>query len=228
MQFVSLVSILVLASLSVCAQPRIVTVDTVHWGRVIPRGSTPGEQKITSRVAIQNAGTQNLVVTNVRPQCGCTTAPLDSHIIAPGDSTMMTVTINLPLGSGLFSKYVSIESNDPLTPVRPIYLIADVQRPLQLSSSFIPFNTGSVGDTIEGRISVTLLADTTITVQIVEPSKGLLIKTPNSIELRQNDVVELIVAIIPRQPGPFRAEAVIKTSLPGYESIPVHGFGSTR
>lgn len=228
MQFVSLVSILVLASLTIYAQPRIVTVDTVHWGRVIPRGSTPEAQKITSRVAIRNEGTQNLVVTNVRPQCGCTTAPLDSHIIPPGDSTMMTVTINLPLGSGLFSKYVSIESNDSVTPVRPIYLIADIQRPLQLSSSFIPFNTGSPGDTIEGRISVTLLADTTITVQIGEPSKGLLIRTPNVFELRQNDVAELIVAFVPRQPGAFRGEAVIKTSLPGYETIPVQGFGMTK
>lgn len=228
MRFVPLITILVLASLMVCAQPRIVTVDTVHWGRVIPHGSTPEAQRITARVAIRNEGTQNLVVTNVRPQCGCTTAPLDNHLISPGDSTMMTVTVQLPLGSGLFSKYVSIESNDPVTPVRPIYLIADIQRPLQLSSSFIPFNTGEAGDTIEGRISVTLLADTTITVQIGEPSRGLLIRTPNPIELRQNDVAELIVAFVPRQPGPFRAEAVIKTSLPGYESIPVQGFGSTR
>ena len=135
---------LVIGTIGTVAQPSIQVQDSVDWGVVVP-DAPPGEPaKVRAAVTVRNVGTNVLAITEVRPGCGCTTAPIEKDSLGPNEETVINVTLNLPLANGPIKKSVTISSNDPEHPTKALYLVADVQRPLQMSSSFIPFNKGAV------------------------------------------------------------------------------------
>ncbi len=73
---------------------------------------------------IINTGDATLDIIKVKPTCGCTTAPLESNKIAPGDTTYVDLYYDSIRRAGLNKKRVSILSNDPITPLREIAFIA--------------------------------------------------------------------------------------------------------
>ncbi|MFN4908057.1 MAG: DUF1573 domain-containing protein, partial [Bacteroidota bacterium] len=102
----------IISSVVISAQPRLQMQSLVDWGVVTPRGSLTKQQTVQYRVPIKNIGNKTLVITSVRPQCGCTTAPLERDTLKPGEETGMNITLTLPAGSGVIDKYVTVYAND--------------------------------------------------------------------------------------------------------------------
>lgn len=214
-----------LVACSVEAQPALEMQDTVNWGKVVP-DVKPGEpSKVTSDVVLKNTGDAMLRITNVRPGCGCTSAPLDKDSLAPGEQTIMRVALNLPQQNGPLAKTITIESNDPKAPTKVINLLADVQRPIQLSSSFIPFNKGVVGDSIRGSVAITAAGNKPVTVTCKSTQSSLVILTPMPMIIKPGETADLIVAYLAKNQGTFSVQVYVKTDLPGYESFDLSGYG---
>ncbi len=57
-------------------------------------GKTVQHVKITHDFWIKSVGDQPLVITKVVPGCGCTEAPLRDSVLAPGDSTVLSITFS--------------------------------------------------------------------------------------------------------------------------------------
>ena len=57
-----------------------------------------------------------LVITDVIPSCGCTTATLETYELEPGQSVDLPIEIDTAGFSGLVTRTVDILSNDPNTP----------------------------------------------------------------------------------------------------------------
>ncbi len=75
------------------------------------------EQSITHVFKIKNSGDSMLVISKVRPGCGCTTVSYDS-LILPGATGTLTAAINAGnLHSGHFSKSITVTSNASDEPV---------------------------------------------------------------------------------------------------------------
>lgn len=221
----TLLCLTVLGSTISLAQPKMEVQDTVDWGVVVP-DAPPGEPaKVRAAVSVRNIGTEVLKITEVRPGCGCTTAPIERDSLGPGEETVIDVTLNLPLANGPITKSVTITSNDPERSTRALYLVADVQRPLQLSSSFIPFNKGAVGDTIQGALTFSVQGERPITVKARADQSDVVILSPIPLVMQPGGDTSLKVGFIAKRPGPFTVKVHFETDQNGYESFDLTGYG---
>lgn len=64
---------------------------------------------------VKNTGDKPLILTEVKPACGCTTPEWSKDPILPGKSAQIKVGYNTNL-SGAFSKPIEVFSNDPKNP----------------------------------------------------------------------------------------------------------------
>lgn len=77
---------------------------------------------------LSNAGDDTLRISLVKPSCGCTTAPLDQKVIAPGDSVPLQVGFNSRHFNGVVNKVVHIHSNDASNTPADIFFTARVNQ----------------------------------------------------------------------------------------------------
>lgn len=209
---------------SILAQPRLVMDNEVSWGTVIPPTPNKEDQQIHRTVTITNAGDSVLDIGEVRVQCGCTSAPLDTKRLAPGEQTSMRITVTLPAGSGTFSKYVTVFSNDP-SGAHVLRLKADVVRPIQLESGFLAFNRGDVGIPSAAEVELTVNIDSTVTMSVTSPTPGVRITTPMPMKVSKGERAKIAFEYTPAAPGPFSVSTTVHTSLKGYEAIELSGYG---
>jgi hypothetical protein len=71
---------------------------------------------VNHKYEIQNSGTSELKISNVRASCGCTAAKPDKMNLKPGEKTFVQVEFNSENRLGPQEKYVYISSNDPQNP----------------------------------------------------------------------------------------------------------------
>jgi len=60
-----------------------------------------------------NSGTQPLILTDVRPSCGCTTPDWSKEPVAPGKTGLIKVKFNSSGRPGKFNKSITVSSNIP-------------------------------------------------------------------------------------------------------------------
>lgn len=63
-----------------------------------------------------NNGTEDLLIENVKPACGCTTKDYTKEAVAPGESGFVTLTYNAAK-AGVFNKSASVMSNSEEAPL---------------------------------------------------------------------------------------------------------------
>ncbi len=74
-------------------------------------GYIPQGLKVANRYWLANDGLDTLVVATVKPQCGCTTAPLTRDRVAPKDSVPLDVLFDSKNINGVVNKKVTVVSN---------------------------------------------------------------------------------------------------------------------
>jgi len=103
-------------------QPQVtVPEDTFDFGRV-PQGSS-----IAHGFWLKSTGGDTLKISDVKPGCGCTKAPLDKNVLAAGDSTLVNVIFSTGHYSSTVRKSARILSNAAGNVPR-LSFSADVQR----------------------------------------------------------------------------------------------------
>ncbi len=60
---------------------------------------------------IKSVGDETLRITHIKPGCGCTKAPIQDSVLAPGDSTMLQITMNTRAFRGNTVKKPKITTN---------------------------------------------------------------------------------------------------------------------
>lgn len=76
--------------------------------------------KVTHNFSFTNTGNQPLVITNVRPSCGCTSSNYTREPVQPGGKGFVSATYNPLRRPGKFSKSISVTTNSkpPVTTLR--------------------------------------------------------------------------------------------------------------
>jgi hypothetical protein len=123
--------------------------DTYDWGSVAPA-------KLKAVIQVKNVGDDSLVISNVRPSCGCTTAPIDKNVLMPGDIGKINVEIDMTTRTGPTTKTITVTSNDPKNPAQIIYLKADVKRAMMFTpAEYFLITNGKVGQEVATSIRIT-------------------------------------------------------------------------
>ena len=82
-------------------------------------GTIPNTAPVSHVLQVRNVGGRELKIMAVSTSCACTTAEVDSHHLAPGADTDLTVTYDPQVhggAAGEFMRLVYVRSNDPDTP----------------------------------------------------------------------------------------------------------------
>lgn len=78
--------------------------------KVFNFGKIEQNKPVTAEFTFKNTGTAPLIISNVRPSCGCTVADYTKNPVAPGESGYVKATYNAK-AIGAFSKSVTITAN---------------------------------------------------------------------------------------------------------------------
>jgi hypothetical protein len=95
-------------------------------------GIMPQNAKVTGGYWLISSGYDTLRISDVKPGCGCTKAPLKTNTLAPGDSTFLEISFSSKQYKGNVRKGIRINSNASET-VRNISLSGTVQ--IQMDST---------------------------------------------------------------------------------------------
>ncbi len=109
MKRIGLSLLMVVAFVYAFAQPKIQFDQTTYdFGRIREEGG-----KVTGRFEFTNVGDSDLVLTNVRPGCGCTAANYSHDPVAPGQRGFIEATYNPYNRPGAFNKNIRVTTNEP-------------------------------------------------------------------------------------------------------------------
>ncbi len=92
-------------------------------------GRIPKRPDVAHVFAVQNTGTDDLLISDLVTSCGCTTAELSSSLIPPGQRADLTVTFDPDYHEieGEVSRLVWFATNDPTQPWVEVRITADVE-----------------------------------------------------------------------------------------------------
>jgi len=75
-------------------------------------GSVPGGQTVSHVFWLKSVGEDTLKIIDAKPGCGCTKAPLEKTLLAPGDSTRLEVIFTAKKTPGKIAKSVQVMTNE--------------------------------------------------------------------------------------------------------------------
>ena len=89
-------------------------------------GEVNNDTVLTHVFKFQNTGTDTLFIKGVRGSWGCTASLLSSEVIQPNETGELKVSFSTKNRQGTNRKTIYINSNDKLSQVKKIYVVANV------------------------------------------------------------------------------------------------------
>jgi len=148
-------------------------------------GSIAKGSSVTHSYWFDNNGTDTLVITKIKPTCGCTSTKTGGIVVPPGGRSNIDIVFNSGKFNGKVTKSIKIECNDALNPYMDLRFRATINNP-HLSLEYAPlqvdFKTVPVGETAKFTLSLTNIDSTVSTIILVDKPSEEFIKT----ELKSN------------------------------------------
>ena len=114
--------------------PRIQFSETnFHFGTVPPTDILQHDFMVT------NVGDTLLLITNVQPGCGCTTAGEWDRQVQPGKTGRIPIQFNPASFNGTVTKAIMVFCNGSVQAMYTLHIQANVLRPFEVKPSFIHF-----------------------------------------------------------------------------------------
>jgi len=206
----AIVAICAVGTVQAQGKLEIVGGDTYDWGTVAPG-------KLTTVVEVKNVGNGDLNITEVRPSCGCTAAPIDKNLLKPDEIGKISITLDVSSRSGPVEKTVSISSNDPEAAVKILRLHANVRRAIEFSpAQYMVISDGVVGtESAATPIRMTNKSDGPITLSAPEFTQGnvkIRFDMKDKVELKPGESYELKSYITPLEGTHIYGQVKMKTT----------------
>jgi len=120
----------------VSANPEIKVDNLTFKGGTVLEGR---DSVVKAAFKITNAGSKPLLLTSVRPSCGCTVVKYDS-VIAPGKTSVIEPVVHLKgMRNGYMSRTVAVTSNATNTPSLTLTIEADITPAIEVSETHLAF-----------------------------------------------------------------------------------------
>lgn len=208
------------------AQPKceIVGGNTYDWGTV-----NPSDTPLKCKIVVKNSGTDTLVITEVKPGCSCTAAPISKKLIAPNDTASLDITLNLNGHNTNVVKTLAIASNDPTTNLQIVYLKANVFYPLEITpTQYFVFNEMFVGIKKDAKLSFKNLTKESITLYDFEAPATVQLNVMGKKILAPGEQLELVATANPNKSGYFGGTIKFKTNNEHMKEVALQCYGSVK
>jgi hypothetical protein len=101
--------VMLLSALTLFAQPAIKFDSmTIDFGTIKEE-----DGKVTKKFEFTNTGNEDLILTGVKPSCGCTAADYTKTPVSPGQKGFISATYNPYNHPGSFNKNIKVTTNEP-------------------------------------------------------------------------------------------------------------------
>lgn len=218
-----LLLLLSLLSFSIAyTQPQILIEgnDVYDWGKVNPKG-----KPLTAKVKIYNKGNEVLIISEVKPGCGCTTAPLDKNNIEPNGFATLSITLNIN-NDGPVTKSIRISSNDPKTPTKNLLLKADIFKPISVFPKYLNFGDLVIAKETIANIQIKNNTNKIITIKdIIKDPTVLVLNIKKNDKINANATLNLLVKYTPDKKANLNGKLVLKTDNKEMDNIEISIFG---
>ena len=134
-------------------------------------GYVPNEGSVSHIFQIDNLGKDSLFIYQVRPTCGCTTAPLDRDRLGVGESANLKVNFSSRRFWGKINKSVKIVCNDENLPFLNVVFSAtvDSQNPVvKIMPAVVTFDSVEKGEQNQRIVNVQNIDTSTLEISPVE------------------------------------------------------------
>lgn len=105
-------------------------------------GNVRGGTKVTHDYVFTNTGDAKLQVTSVQPGCHCTTVGQWTHEVEPGKTGVIPLQFDSTGFGGPIFRATTVTCNDKIQPTVRLQLHGTVNRPVDVSPSFVLLNIG--------------------------------------------------------------------------------------
>ena len=188
----------------------IVGGDKVEWGEV-------GPGMLKHAIKITNVGGDTLKIADVKPSCGCTTAPLDKKTLLPGDTATVDVTMDVANRTGDQHKTITITSNDSTQSAITVGLHATVVRDVVATPEFFqPLTSAQKGREDTTSVELRNTSDVAVVVQppTIPTASDMLVRfdITDPITLQPGEARRLVAHVKPIKEGTSVAEVVVAMS----------------
>jgi hypothetical protein len=158
-----------------------------------------------------NTGCETLVISNVRPGCGCTTAGEWTKKVEPGKTGEIPIQVNTANFNGPIMKNVSVDSNDKAAPTSVLYLKGTVWKPVDINPQFAMINVAP--DTQGGSTVVRIINNMEEPLTLSNPEINNASFTATLKTNQPGKEYEMTISIVPPiRTGYSQAQVTIKTS----------------
>lgn len=209
---------------SAFAQPKI-DIDggfTYDWGKI-----KPSDSPLKAKIKILNRGNEILKISEVKPGCGCTTAPLDKNDIEPNGFATLDVTLNVGSNTGDVAKSITIKCNDPEKGTTSLMLKANVFVPVTIFPRYLSFNKLYANEETIAKVILTNNIDKPIKfTKITSEPAELAINIKEGLVLKPKESLPIEAKINPSQPGRLAAKITIETDNKEMPTIEITGWGN--
>ncbi len=117
-------------------------------------GTRDTSEIVDHRFVLKNAGTSDLLITAIRPACGCTAANLTRQTIPPGESAELSTRLTLAGRPGDLHKTILVESNDPSNPALQLALAGKAAAEFEIQPSILVLRKDSPSKPASGSVQI--------------------------------------------------------------------------
>ena len=186
--------IVVSASSRISAEPKLeIPETTFNFGKV------PQRATVSHTFWLKSNGDDTLRITKVVPGCGCTKAPLMDSVLAPGDSTAISIYFDSKSYRGFVTKKPYFETNISDDKVylqihTEILPEPEQMRPVKLKPYILDVSQFTVKPRRRARAWVINQSENDLTFNIIDDKeKSFAVNLPESV--KANDSAEIIITV---------------------------------
>jgi hypothetical protein len=172
-----------------------------------------------------NTGNQDLALSNVQPQCGCTTTGEWTHQVKPGQSGVIPIQFNTANYNSPVAKSITVTSNDKIQPFLPLQLKGTVWKPVDINPQVVVLNLRSETPFGSGVVRITNSLDQPLWLSLPESNNrvfGAELKT--NVPGRSYLVVVSNTTALPA--GGTQGQITLKSSMTNLPVIGITAYAS--
>lgn len=158
-------------------------------------GSIQKGAEVSHNYWFSNNGTEDLVITKIKPTCGCTTTKSKGITVRPGGRGFIDISFNSGRFNNVITKGITVETNDALNPYMELRITATINNPLQtLETAPLEANFKSVlkGQTAELILKLKNVDSTRSVIKFVEsPDPNFIKISPGKLTLKPQGIAEI-------------------------------------
>lgn len=190
-------------------------------------GTIPQGEKVEHAFVLKNKGSAPLTIKNTRTSCGCTVANASSSVIQPGKNTVIKASFDSSNFFGNVAKTISVETNDPKTPVFVLTLKGTIVEEITTSPRQVNLGTLKTGASKEVTIIIENKGNKQLKLTDVKSSlPQTTVRVARSVINPGGTGIISVIATARNDDRMLSGYLTIKTSSPSKPLITIPVFGS--